>query len=166
MVAWSSAVLVNTAAAYRGFLALYPDSDLTATANKLIERLRYRPDPTPAAALSVPATNVALAAPTCPCNATPTQQQKADAPVKKRVVSDRRTCWHVCVGRSCPTNPLPHWYHGKPLGLHLESWIEVVRRPPPAVVYEPVGPPVGIGIGIGGGGYRGGYGGGYRGGRY
>ncbi|AUC98155.1 caspase [Bradyrhizobium sp. SK17] len=149
MVAWSSAVLVNTAAAYRGFLALYPDSDLTATANKLIERLRYRPDPTPAAALSVPATNVALAAPTCPCNATPTQQQKADAPVKKRVVSDppRRA------GKRRPP-------------VVVEDDVVVVRRPPPAVVYEPVGPPVGIGIGIGGGGYRGGYGGGYRGGRY
>ncbi|WP_298270422.1 caspase family protein [uncultured Bradyrhizobium sp.] len=148
MVAWSSAVLVNTAAAYRGFLALYPDSDLTATANKLIERLRYRPDPTPAAALSVPATNVALAAPTCPCNATPTQQ-KADAPVKKRVVSDppRRA------GKRRPP-------------VVVEDDVVVVRRPPPAVVYEPVGPPVGIGIGIGGGGYRGGYGGGYRGGRY
>lgn len=147
MVAWNSAVLVNTAAAYRGFLALYPDSDLTATANKLIERLRYRPDPTPAAALSVPATNVALAAPTCPCNATPTPQQKADAPVKKRVVSDP-----------------PRRAGKRPRPVVVEDDVVVVRRPPPAVVYEPVGPPVGIGIG--GGGYRGGYGGGYRGGRY
>ena len=149
MVAWNSAVLVNTAAAYRGFLALYPDSDLTATARKLIERLRYRPDPTPAAAVSVPATNVALAAPTCPCNAAPAPQQKADAPVKKRVVSDppRRA------GKRRPP-------------VVVEDDVVVVRRPPPAVVYEPVGPPVGIGIGIGGGGYRGGYGGGYRGGRY
>ncbi|WP_218621697.1 hypothetical protein, partial [Xanthomonas oryzae] len=86
MVAWSDAVLANTAAAYRSFLVLYPDSDLTATARKMIERLRYRPDLPPATALSVPATNVALAAPTCPCNAAPPPQQKAAvAPTKKRV---------------------------------------------------------------------------------
>ena len=43
MVAWKDAVLANTAASYRAFLALYPDSDLAATARKLTERLRYRP---------------------------------------------------------------------------------------------------------------------------
>src|ERR1700730_12195576 len=48
MVAWNDAVLVNTAASYRAFLALYPDSDLAATARKLIERLRYRPSVRPA----------------------------------------------------------------------------------------------------------------------
>src|SRR5450631_3841413 len=50
MVAWSDAVLLNTVAAYRGFLVQYPDSDLTATARKLIERLRYRPSPLPVVA--------------------------------------------------------------------------------------------------------------------
>ena len=48
MVAWNDAVLVNTAASYRAFLALYPDSDLAATARKLTERLRYRPGIMPA----------------------------------------------------------------------------------------------------------------------
>src|ERR1700675_2167349 len=43
MVAWNNAVLINTAAGYRAFLAQYPDSDLAATARKLEERLRYRP---------------------------------------------------------------------------------------------------------------------------
>ncbi len=44
MVAWNNALIVNTAAAYRAFLAQYPDSDLTATARKLEERLRNRPN--------------------------------------------------------------------------------------------------------------------------
>src|SRR5258707_9450674 len=69
MVAWNNAVIINTAAGYRAFLAQFPDSDLTATARKLEERLRNRPDVAAvvAAPVSVPATNVALAAPTCPC---------------------------------------------------------------------------------------------------
>jgi Caspase domain len=42
MVAWNIAVITNTAAGYRAFLAQYPDSDLSATARKLEERLRNR----------------------------------------------------------------------------------------------------------------------------
>ena len=44
MVAWNNAVIINTAAGYRAFLAKFPDSDLAATARKLEERLRNRPD--------------------------------------------------------------------------------------------------------------------------
>ncbi|MBR0896288.1 caspase family protein [Bradyrhizobium tropiciagri] len=150
MVAWNNAIIANTAAAYRSFLVQYPDSDLTATARKMIERLRYRPDLTPAAVVSVPATNVALAAPTCPCNAAPPAQQKAAiAPAKKRAEPDP-----------------PRRAGKRPPRVVVEDDVVVVRRPPPAVVYEPVGPPIGIGIGIGGGGYRGNYGGGYRRGGY
>ncbi|MBR0874488.1 caspase family protein [Bradyrhizobium tropiciagri] len=154
MVAWNNAVIVNTAAGYRAFLVLYPDSDLTATARKMIERLRYRPDTTPVA-VSAPATNVALAGPTCPCNAVPPAQplpqQKADAPARKKRVADpeppRRT---------------------RPPRVVVEDDVVVVRRPPPRVVYEPVAPPIGIGIGIGigGGGFRGHGGDGYRRGGY
>jgi uncharacterized caspase-like protein len=57
MVAWNNAVIINTAAGYRSFLLQYPDSDLTATARKLEDRLRNRPNiaasrglPSPAAA--------------------------------------------------------------------------------------------------------------------
>ena len=66
MVAWNNAVIINTAAGYRAFLAKFPDSDLTATARKLEERLRNRPDLVPAVAVGGGATpqNVAL---TCPC---------------------------------------------------------------------------------------------------
>jgi len=164
MVAWNNAILLNTAGAYRAFLAQYPDSDLTATANKLIERLRYRPDAM--AAVSVPVTNVALAAPICPCNSAPPlppqkidkvdiAPQKADVPTKKKHVEAKPP---------------------KRAGKHPPRYVDddevvVVRRPPPTVVYEPAGPPVGVGIGIGiGGGRFGGGdrlgGGGMRGGRY
>src|SRR6266705_786337 len=44
MVAWNNAVIVNSATAYRAFLLQYPDSDLTATARKLEDRLRNRPN--------------------------------------------------------------------------------------------------------------------------
>src|SRR5260221_3719114 len=50
MVAWNDAVLINSAEGYRAFLARFPDSDLTATARKLEERLRNRPDFVPVVA--------------------------------------------------------------------------------------------------------------------
>ena len=149
MVAWNRAVIAHSAAAYRAFLVLYPDSDLTVTARKMIERLRYRPDPAPTAV--APATNVALAGPTCPCNAVPPpqppQQQKADAPAKKK--------------RAEPDPP--RRASTRPPRVVAEDDVVVVRRPPPRVVYEPVGPPIGIGIG---GGFRGHGGDGYRRGGY
>ena len=70
MVAWNTAIIINTAAGYRAFIAQYPDSDLVATARKLEERLRYRPTLAPVVALSTgaPLQNASLA-PSCPCNA-------------------------------------------------------------------------------------------------
>jgi uncharacterized caspase-like protein len=148
MVAWNNAVIINTAAGYRAFLAQYPDSDLTATARKLEERLRNRPNAVAAVAtpVSVPVTNVALAAPTCPCNAQPSPL-KIDTPPKKRADPPRR------VDRQPPRR----------LREPDDDVVVVVRRPPPSDYYEPA-PGPSIGIGIGGGGYGGGrYGGGYTG---
>ncbi len=163
MVAWNQAVLLNTAAGYRAFLVKYPDSDLTATARKLEERLRNRPDfAPPVVAATGPASvpqNVALAAPTCPCNTQPSPPiKKVNVPPVKRAdpVPPKRT------DRKPPRRAQP-----EPV-----DEVVVIRRPPPRVVYRPAPPPpvgIGIGIGIGGGGYRGGnYGGsGYsRGGGY
>jgi hypothetical protein len=154
MVAWNNAVISNTAAAYREFLVHYPDSDLTATARKLEERMRNRPIDAAVAATapSSPAaapTNVAL---TCPCNAPSTPSpllKKVDLPVKR-------------------VNPEPpKRLVGKPPRRLREpppdEEVVVVRRPPP-VYYEPSPAPIvrgGIGIGIGG--FGGGYG---RGGNY
>jgi hypothetical protein len=164
MVAWNDAVLINTASGYRAFLTKFPDSDLSATARKLEQRLRNRPEFTPAVAAANAAVpqNVALAGPTCPCNVQPPQQQpiKVNAPVR-RVEPDPPK---KRVDRKPPRRPQPD-----------DDDVVVVRRPPPRVVYdvpprevyEPSRPPVSIGIGIGLGGFGGGRGGGghYGGGR-
>jgi len=152
MVAWSDAVVINTAAGYRAFLAKFPDSDLTATARKLEERLRNRPDFTPVVAgTGARPQNVAL---TCPCNAPaapPAQQlKKVDAPIKRVDPDSPRRA----------DRPPP-----KRVRVPDDD-VVVYRRPPPREVYEPAPvPSIGIGIGIGGGGY-GGFGGQRGGGRY
>jgi caspase domain-containing protein len=153
MVAWNNAVLINTSASYRAFLAKFPNSDLTATARKLEERLRNRPDFTPAVAAANAAVpqNVALAGPTCPCNVQPPQQPqplKVNAPVR-RVEPD----------------PPKKRVDRKPRRPEPDDDVVVVRRPPPRVVYDspPPPPPVSIGIGIGLGGFGGGRGGHYGG---
>ena len=145
MVAWNRAVLINTAAGYRTFLAQYPDSDLSATALRMIERLRYRPEFV--AAVAAPVQNASLNM--CPCSPQPAPRVQ---PQQKRV----------------ETNP-PRT-GGKPKPAREVDDVVVVRRPPPpVVVYDPSPPPVSIGIGIGGGGiYRpreggGGYGGNFGG---
>ena len=152
MVAWNNAVITNSAAGYRGFLAKFPDSDLTATARKLEERLRNRPNILPAVAGGgATPQNVAL---TCPC--TP----PASAPQLKKLETPRRV----------DPNPPKRVDRTPPKRrVYDDDDVVVVRRPPPRDVYEPApGPSIGIGVGGGGGGYRGGsYGGGsYGGGNY
>jgi hypothetical protein len=164
MAAWNEAVLINTAASYRGFLAEYPQSDLTATAYRLIERLSNRPTvapvvaaatggspSAPASPISVPQsgastpsqpTNVALG-PTCPCSAPQLPIKKIDIPPTKKRQSDppKRA------GSQPPRSPEP------------TEDVVVYRRPPMRDYYEPgpPPPPVGVGIGIGIGGFGGGY---------
>ena len=144
MVAWNNAVIANTAAGYRAFIALHPDSDLAPTARKLEDRLRNRPNFAPVAAVSVgvPVQNASLGAPTCPCNIQPAPKpKKVDLPIK-RVDPDP-----------------PKRVDRKPPRRVSEPNDDVVvvrRAPPPREVYEPSGPPVSVGIGIGIGGFGGG----------
>jgi hypothetical protein len=147
MVAWNNAVLINTAVAYRAFLAQYPDSDLAATARKLEERLRNRPSPVATVAAAVGGapnlTNASLAAPTCPCNNAPTLQlKKVDLPIptRKRVEPDppKRA--------SAPPQR----------AREVDQEVVVYGRPPAREYYEPRGPAIGIDIGIGGRGMGGG----------
>ena len=149
MVAWNDAVLINTAAGYRAFLAKFPDSDLAATARKLEERLRNRPEFAPAGCRRqrrrLPQ-NVALAGPTCPCNVQPPAQPQ---PKKVNAAGQARRAGSAEeAGRS------------QAAATRLEpddDDVVVVRRPPPRVVYDDPPPrvydapppPVGIGIGIG-----------------
>jgi uncharacterized caspase-like protein len=142
MVAWNNAVITNTAPSYRDFLAKYPDSDLTSTAQKLEERTRNKPVPDTAA--NAP-TNVALAGPgpTCPCGTPPAaapaskKAEKTTEPTKKRA-----------------DKPSPPPRRGREI---VEEEV-IIRRAPP-VYYEPLPR-----VYYGGGGY-GGYGGGNYGGR-
>ena len=170
MVAWNNAVITNTAAGYHGFLALYPDSDLTATAHRLEDRLRNRPSIATAVALAVggsasavgssgggpatgpnPPTNASLG-PTCPCSTPSLPLKKVDLPPKKNVEPD--------LPKRASSKP-PRHARGR------DDDVVVYRRPPPADYYEPEsGPPVGVGIGIGGFGGGGGYRGGFRRGGY
>jgi hypothetical protein len=145
MAAWSNAVIVNSAAGYRAFLLQYPDSDLTATARKLEDRMRNRPIDANAARAIAP-TNVALAAPSCPCGAPPAAPllKKVDLPpTRKRVDPDPP--------KRVATKP------PRRMGeLPPDDDVVVVRRAPPG--YEPAAPIIGgfIGGGFGGGGYGGG----------
>ena len=147
MTAWKNAIIINTAAGYRAFIAQYPDSDLVPTARKLEERLRYRPNLV-AANAALPVQNASLA-PNCSCNNPPAvapQQglKKVNAPVKK-VDPDPP--------RRADRKPPKRVYEP-------DDDVVVVRRaPPPREYYEPApGPSIGIGIGIGGGYGGGGYG--------
>jgi hypothetical protein len=72
MVAWYTAVTVNTVASYQAFLASYGNSDFAATADRLIERARTRSVSGGAAAA------FASVGPACPCSvpATPTLRQR------------------------------------------------------------------------------------------
>ena len=152
MVAWKNAVVTNTAAGYRVFLANYPDSDLTATARKLEERLRNRPEIIPAAAVGGGAApqNVALTCPCTPPASTPQLKpnRRADPDPPKRV---ERTPTKRVRERDYDDDPPPK---KKPVRVRERDYDDevVVRRPPPREIYEPSGPPVGIGIGIGIGG--------------
>jgi len=175
MVAWNEAVIVNTAASYRGFLAEYPQTDLTVTAYRLIERLNNRPiiapvvaaaaggsPSSPATPINTPQastpsqpTNVALG-PTCPCSAPALPIRRIDTPPTKKRESDppKRASSQPPRGRQV-----------------VDEDVVVYRRPPPPPrdYYEAAPPPpppvgIGIGIGIGGGGFGGGHmsgGGGY-----
>jgi hypothetical protein len=163
MVAWNDAVIANTSSAYRGFMAQYPDSDLAATARKLEERLRNRPNTAAGvAAIVAPATNASLAAPTCPCGVAPSVPlKKVDLAPRKRVEPEppprKKHAEHEPPPKRVKSR-LPHRrWHGDDDDNDV-----AYRRPPAPDYYEPApGPSIGLGIGMGG--FRGG-GGGFSGG--
>ncbi|MGJ4926212.1 caspase family protein [Bradyrhizobium sp. HKCCYLS2038] len=156
MAAWNDAVLINTVASYQSFLDRYPDSDLTPTARKLIERLRNRPVVTPvvaaanaaipAVAPAIPAvapTNVAVG-PTCPCTQTPPARKSEPKRVEEKPARKRDDDPPKRASRPTRRDP------GDDVVVYAPP------PPPPREYYPPpvrVVPPVSIGIGIGGGGY-------------
>jgi hypothetical protein len=161
MLAWNKAVIENTSAGYRAFLEAYPDSDLTATARKLEERLRHRPLIANVVAVGVGAANavgstvVASPAPAIPVTASPAPTCPCTAPVPSPKKSDTRKRAGTEPPKRAGPRPPPRWR----------------GAPPPDIVYDDVPPPppyVGGGYirVIPGGGMRGGggYGGNYYGG--
>jgi hypothetical protein len=156
MVAWNDAVLVNTAASYRAFLALYPDSDLAATARKLTERLRYRPGIMPAVMAATGSsgsgnTQPASSGPGQPTNASLGQCAPPTVPLKRVEVTpptDPRPQPPVRVTVLPPREPDPVVRTVVPPPHRvIVSDGPVYHRPP--VFYRP------IGMGFGGGGFRG-----------
>jgi hypothetical protein len=151
-------VLVNTAASYRAFLALYPDSDLAATARKLIERLRYRPSIAPAVMASAGGSSgsgsaqPASSGPSQPTNASLGPCAQPTVPLKKVEVApppaDPQPQPPVRVTVLPPREPDPV-VRTVVLPPHriIVNEGPVYHRPP--VLYRP------IGMGFGGGGFRG-----------
>jgi hypothetical protein len=156
MVAWNDAVLVNTAASYRAFLALYPESDLAATARKLTERLRYRPGIMPAVMAATGSsgsgnTQPASSGPGQPSNASLGPCAQPTVPLKKVDVTpptDPQPQPPVRVTVLPPREPDPVVRTVVPPPHRvIVSDGPVYHRPP--VFYRP------IGMGFGGGGFRG-----------
>lgn len=156
MVAWNTAVIVNTAAGFRSFVVSYPGSDLAATARKLEDRIRNRSLNANAAVIGTPAgaggvaaapaavpnatpipaslpTNVATAPATCPCTVAPVKRTDTKPPVKKAGVKPT-------VKRADVPPP-------RRIRPPTDDDIVIYNRPPPPRIY--IGPPM-IGGGFGG----------------
>ncbi len=137
MVAWYTAVITDTPSSYQVFLATYSDTDLAATAQRLLERAQNR---------SIQP-NVAN---TCPCALQPQQQQQQQPPrqPEQRARSIEK--------KHAKKEPPPKRTKRAPQSDD--------DSPPPPQPVQQASPmpmvPFGIGIGIGGfGGGGGGYGG-------
>ena len=150
MLAWNQAVTINTAASYRAFVAEYSDSDLAATARKLVARLRYKPNAMPAVIASAAP---ALAANNCTSPNPPSLPKKAElAPVNQVPVqtTPQNSAPQMVVKRvDAIRNPeLPARTVVVP-GRLVQPPVVVTQRPP--VFAGPVGVRLGfLGGGVGG----------------
>jgi hypothetical protein len=157
MLAWNDAVLVNTAASYGAFLALYPDSDLAATSRKLIDRLRYRPSVLPAVMAATGGSSgsgnaqPASSGPSQPTNASLGPCASPTVPLRKVDVTpqptDPQPPVRVTVLRPREPDPVVRTVVPPPHPRQIVAEGPVYHRPP--VLYRP------IGMGFGGGGFRG-----------
>lgn len=151
MLAWDRAVAINTRASFEAYLANWDNSDLAATARRLLLRVQNRNYALPVAAAAVP---VAVAmAPTCPCS-TPTTPATPINPTVAPVIKKR-------VDDTPPKRKVVDTPKRRP----PPDEVIVERAPPPGPPPEAVGVGIGLGIGLGMG--MGGHGGGMgRGGDY
>ena len=155
MLAWERATAINTRASFEAYLANWDNSDLAATARRLLQRVQNRNYAVPVAAAATPAPIAVATAPTCPCTtpSTPaTPANPAVPPVIKKRVEEPPPAKRKVVDTPPKRRPPP-------------DEIVYERASPPGPPPEAVGVGIGVGIGLGMGmGGRGGYGGGYGGG--
>jgi Caspase domain len=162
MVAWNIATTLNTTASLQLFLTNYPKSDFAATARRLLERLRNRPQPGGLAATAVALATPVATGPMCPCVVPPptkakSSPPKSDDPAPKKV--------YIPPQKQVDTSPKPP----PTRVVVVKPPITTTRPPPTRPTRQPQGGGVDLGtvIGIGGliagalaGGHHGGGGGG------
>jgi uncharacterized caspase-like protein len=143
MVAWSEAVTINTAASYRGFLAQYPDTDLSWTARMLIERLRFRPAAQPQVAALCTPPSTTPSSPSTPipkkADVAPAKNSEPKVIVKKASVTPQRD-------PEPPVRTLPPSRE-----VYIDGPVYGYGGPP----MRPLGPRLGWGGGMQGGGMMG-----------
>jgi uncharacterized caspase-like protein len=147
MLAWDRAVAINTRASFEAYLANWDNSDLAATARRMLLRVQNRNYVLPVVAAAVP---VAVAmAPTCPCSTPSTPATPINptvAPIIKKRVDD--------------TPPKRKVVDTPPKRRPPPDEVVVERAPPPgpppAAIMQGIGIGIGVGMGMGGGGMGGG----------
>jgi uncharacterized caspase-like protein len=164
MTAWATAVAINTPDAYAAFLAAYPGSDLAATARKLQERARNRPQIAALGQAAIPialpstggggnsnAATLAATAPTCPCAPTPAPLtipplKRTDVtpnPVETTPAPPKHVDIPVVLPRRVDISPPPQILVTPPPPKHVDIPPPVITHvdPPKVVVAHPP-PPV------------------------
>jgi uncharacterized caspase-like protein len=149
MLAWDRAVAINTRASFEAYLANWDNSDLAATARRLLLRVQNRNYVLPATVAAAPAPIAVALAPTCPCTAPSTPATPINpivAPILKKRVDDTPPKRKVV---DTPPRRRP-----PPDEVVYERAPPPDRGPPPGAVMQGIG--IGIGLGMGMGGGRGG----------
>ncbi|WP_456623554.1 MULTISPECIES: caspase family protein [unclassified Bradyrhizobium] len=158
MLAWERATAINTRASFEAYLANWDNSDLAATARRLLLRVQNRNYVLPVVAAAPPAPIAVAMAPTCPCSApsTPaTPVNPAVAPIIKKRVDD--TPPKRKVDETPPKRKVvdvPPKRRPPPDEVVYERAPPPDRGPPPGAIMQGIG--IGIGLGMGMGGGRGG----------
>lgn len=147
MLAWERATAINTRASFEAYLTNWDNSDLAATARRLLLRVQNRNYVLPAVVAAAPAPVAVAMAPTCPCS-TPTPPASpvnpAVAPVIKKRVNDTPP------KRKVVDTP-PRQRRPPPDEVIYERAPPPDRGPPPGAIMQGIGIGVGIGMGMGGG---------------
>lgn len=150
MLAWERATAINTRASFEAYLANWDNSDLAATARRLLLRVQNRNYVLPTTVAAAPAPIAVAMAPTCPCSTPSTPATPINpivAPVIKKRVDDTPPKRKVVETPPKPRRPPPD-------EVVYERAPPPDRGPPPGAIMQGIG--IGIGIGMGMGGSRGG----------